>query len=637
MSFGASPFASGSFGASAGEVSAPPPDLEPVATGTPSFPIAISVFETGTLSFPIAISVVSPLVFSAGQYAIRWSPVVVIGGVNVSARLSGQIDISAGEDSARLATLQVIPASSADLASYEGQPVTIDVVLFRTGQTATYRLFTGVVESREFLVSDRVVTLSCRDGYQERPKACQSAAEVEALFGGLAYPSAALLPWSDATPDPAAYFNGLLDSLLGTVFIDSSGIWRARPWSIGSPAETFSAGQIFDGSLTVIDPARADLPVEITATMTHRFPRLHAVDIPVMWEAVERVRFVVDGLPTASKSMIQSALDGLSEWHIKGTPTLVSPLPGSWPVIVGGATVYYLVDAADAPLMCESMEATLYRRWYQEVEATYTVTLPVGGSSDRTESVATSIASEFDTGRWESSPSSDSGVSLYQANAPASPSTPTGYEALLPPWPPGNGALDHYADITLPALQDAAEHTVARALRQAAAGKRQRRVRFERQLDPRWEIGDVLGVSAYGVSAVGQLAEIEHVLDMDTGDIATTMTLAVPDGTGTTTAFTATVTPPAAGMTHAYGSLVLGNPVGAAFETPAVPDESTLLGYLSNVVSTSDNYDASKPVYQPQFRIVMPPIAAAVRDPAKLTGGLSVSYSIAAGSLSITF
>ena len=169
--------------------------------------------DTGAATAGLSISVVSPLVFSSSSGSISWAPLVVVGAVDVSARLSGSLKISAAEDSARVATLTLIPASAADLDGYEGQAVTIDVTLFRTGQAATWRLFTGCVERSEFSLSERLVTLSCRDGWQERPAACASAAQVEALLGGLATTSGRLLPWSDAEPDPVAYFNGLLETI----------------------------------------------------------------------------------------------------------------------------------------------------------------------------------------------------------------------------------------------------------------------------------------------------------------------------------------------------------------------------------------------------------------------------------------
>lgn len=593
--------------------------------------------ETGQAGFGLAISVVSALVFSSGAGTVRWAPSVVVGSVDVSARLSGKISISAAEDAARVATFSVRPASAAELLGFERQALTIDVALFRATNTAVYRLFTGVVEHCEFDPVTRVAQLACRDGWQERPLACASAADVEALLAGLAAPSAAVAPWSNTEPDPAGYFSTLLETLPGATAIDANGLWRVLPWSIGTPLETFAAGDVFDESVRMLTAARADVPSAIKASLAVRYHRLHAAEVNLSWTAVANTYYVVDGLPTLPKSTVMAALEGVSGWLIKGKPAIVEPIPGSYGVLVGGNTVYYIVSPEFARTTCKSFTATMYRRWYQEVEASYTITIPMGGASDRDESIRASVASTFDAGAWETTPSSEAASSLYQANAPTVAIPPTGYEGLPAPFPPGDGALDHLGSIALPDLQAAAQHVVALALRKAAAGKRKRRVIFERPLDPRWEIGAVLAVNACGVAATGQVSEFEHRLDLDSGAVASTFTLAVPEAAGVATAFTASVTAPVASVTHALADPVLSTHVGASYDTPAVPVEDNLLGFLCNVVPTSGNYDAAKPVYEPQFRLILPEIAAPVRDPLAFELPITASVSIAGGSLALTF
>ena len=598
---------------------------------------APALVGTGVATAGLSISVVSPLVFDSSYGYVRWSAQVSIGSVDMSARLAGSLKISAGEDSARVASLSVIPRSVVEMQGYEGQVAVIDVTLFRTAQTATYRLFTGPVERVDFDPNTRVAEIACRDGWQERPKACASAVEVQGLLEGMAKPSTYVLPWSDTEPDPSGYFSGLLDTLLGATAIDANGLWRVIPWTIGTAAATFASGEVFDGSIAWGSAARADLPESVKASLALRYSRLHAVDVPVRWDAVERWRYIVDGLPPCPKSTVVSAIEGLSGWYTKGKLTITEPAAGSWPVNVGGQTVYYTLSPEMARTLCDSLRATLYRRWYQQVEAVYSVEIPMGGSSGRVETIAASIASTFDAGGWESAPSSDHAESLYSANPPpAPPEPPTGYEGMPPPYPV-NGAIDYLPDVTLSKLTEAAENLAAQAVRKAAQGKRQRTVRFSRPLDPRWEIGAVLAVNAAGVSAKGQVAELEHELDIDSGTVASTFTLAVPDGSGTTTASAATIALPTSTVGHSFAERVLGNWVGASWDTPAAPNEDALIGFLCNVDSRSDNYDPAAPAYEPQFRIVMPEIPAPWRDPATVPLSLGVTFSIASGDLSLTF
>lgn len=597
-----------------------------------------ALLGTGAAAAGLAISVVSPLVFDSSAGYIRWSAKVTIGGVDLSERLTGNLRISAGEDSARVASFSVAPRSVGEMEGYEGAIAVIDVTLFRTAQTATYRLFTGPVERVEFDPNTRVAALSCRDGWQERPKACASAVEVESLFEGMARPSSYVLPWSDSEPDPAGYFSGLLETLPGATAIDANGQWRVIPWAIGTAAATFSAAEIFDGSLSVNTASRADLPASVRGSLALRYNRLHAVDVAIRWQAVDRYRYVIEGLPPCPKSTIVAAIDGLSGWYTKGHPVIVEPEAGSFQLQVGGQTVYYVLSPEAVKTLCDSMSAKLYRRWYQQTEAVYSVDIPVGGSSDRVDTITASISSTYDAGGWESAPPADHTAGLYSANPPpAPPDPPTGYEALPPPYPV-NGAVDHLPDITINALSAVAENVVARAVRKASQGRRRRTVRFSRPIDPRWDIGAVLAVSATGVTAKGQVAEMEHEINFDSGAVASTFTLAVPEGTGANTASAATIALPAAvNVAHSFREKVLGNWVGASWETPDRPDEDALQGFLCNVDSRAPNYHPTKPAYEPQFRIIMPEIAASWRDPVTVPLTLNATFSIAAGDLAITF
>ena len=591
--------------------------------------------ETGTASAGLEISVVSPLVFSSASGSISWAPSVAVGAADVSARLAGSLKISAAEDAARVATLTLIPASAADLEGYEGQTVTIDVTLFRPGQTASFRLFTGSVERSEFALAERLVTLSCRDGWQERPAACASAAEVEALLGGLATVSGKLLPWSNAKPDPAAYFSGLLETIPGATAIDSGGVWQVVPWTIGAPAATFSAAEVFDGSVDIITAARADVPAAVRATLAVRGHRLHSAEVDVDWTAVDYSRYIIDGLPTLPRATVLGALNGIDGWEVRGDPVIVAPTPGSYGPIQGA---YYVVSAEHAPSICQSFTATLYRRWYQEIEIVHAITIDLGGASSRDDSINAAVSSDFDASAWESAARATAVSEIYAANDPHPPTgTPTGYEGLPEPWPPTNGAVDHLGNISAPELQAAVSQVVARAMRRAAAGQRRRSVRFARPLDPRWEVGAVLAIDAGGVAATGQVSEIEHELDIDSGALASTFTLAVPAGNGAVTGYTATAGTPANTVTHALTAPDLGNWVGASYDTLPDPDEDAVQGFLCNVDPLSDNYDDEAPAYVTQFRIVMPDIAAPLRDPLTVESPITATVTIASGNLEIAF
>lgn len=590
-----------------------------------------------SISLPIRVAVVDPHVFEYAGKSLTWSAIVNIGGVDVSARLTGRMTISGGESSARVASFSVVPESAAQAAAFELAPVTIDIAVQTPAGWAIGRRFTGTVERAPLDPLARLIELTCRDGYQERPLACKTAAEVEALFDGGASPCQAALAWSSASPDPASYFSGLLETFPGSVFIDGSGSWRAVKWNIGAARATFGAGDYFDESLAVRSVDKKDLPAAIEATMTLRYNRLHAAEMPISYAAPDYSRFALDGISWPLKSTVLQALSSLDGWHVKGDPELTGPIAGNYSVIHAGNETILTISPQVSAQTCKTLSATMYTRWYQQIDRAYTVTIDLGGANDRDASVAVSVRSEWDSNTWENGSSQTGTSAIYAANAPTTTVVKTGYEGLTLPYPPTNGALDYCPDVD---PTDAVRYVAASALCRAAAGLRKRGVTFEHPIDPRFEVGDVLALTGTGFVARGQIVDFEDVLDHDSGLAVSSYTLACPAGSAGASATQISITnlPGLANtVAHSLGVITLGNWIGAASDTPANPDESTVAGWLTNVSNVGITYSPTAPVYVEQFRVLMPEVASTVRDPASEKAAVEMSYTIASGELSFTF
>lgn len=588
------------------------------ATGA-SGPVPYSV------TLPIDVDVADARVFDTSVGTVTWSLIVIAGAYDISARLVGDVTIEAAEDAARLATLALIPASVDQFAALDSAAITIDVVIFGGGYSARRRRFTGVVERVDFSPATRVATLTCRCGWQERIKACRSAQEVRSLLGGLATVSDLVAQWNDDEPDAWSYFQDALATMPGATFIDGAGVWRAVRWEIDTPALVYTAADMFDPGPTLERASRADTPSAIVATLTHTFHRLHAAALLLLWADLpyydhEGPSGIAVRRPTRDEW--QAALDGLSDWY------------------VASATFKYFnyLQYGSEPPAAE-LSATMYRRWYQQVVRRYTVTIDMGGTSDRDESISRSIESDFDAGQWESGAGGDAAVEIYAANPPVGtpPPTPLGIAALPAPHPPSNGALDHFG-IDDPDIHNAIAHVVAEATRSAAQGRRRQRVTFSRPADLRLEIGVVAGVDAYGLAGVGQLASWSETYSIEGGACVGEYIFACPDGNATETGSTAHVTLPAVDVVHALTPPNLTTWVGASTTTPSYYiDPATISGALSNTDSTSAGFDATKPFYEEQVRIVMPEIPATVRDPAEEEVAVSAIVSIAGSGVSISF
>lgn len=580
-------------------------------------------------------------VFESSVGDVEWSLRVRIGGFDFSDRLVGETRIEAAEDAARIATLDLVLFASAELSIIAGAQITIDVLINGGGYLAVRRRLTGVVETWPLDLASRTVSITARDDYQGRIKACDSADAVRALFGGLETVSPKLIEWSAEEPDPMTYFQAALSTVPGCTFIDGTGQWQARRWSNAAPVRTYGAGDMFDPGPRYVPTDRPSLPARIVAKLTHTFPRLHNAELALTYTQPPYHDYVIKGILEPEKAMIMSALNSLEGWVVKGNPVLTTPPTGNWPVSVGGGNAYYSLSHERAQFLVDQMSAVVYRRWYQDVIRSYTVTIDMGGLSGRDEIVAREIRTTFDAGAWESGQRSEPPLGVYAANPPPGLEDAeelSGYEALKAPWPPANSAIDHFADMTPADIEVAARQVVAEATRMAAAARRKQQLIIERPVDLRLDIGATAAVEAHGVAGVGQVAAWVEVFDHDAGSCVGEYSFACAAGNAEQTGFSLAMAIPPPDVAHAFLPPTLGTHIGGDTETPSVwinPD--TLCGYLCNTLPTSGHYDASRPRYETQFRFVLPPIGAALRDPYEQSVELAATISIAGSGVTFDF
>ena len=592
-------------------------------------------FSTGVASAPVPYSITLPVdidfadarVFDSAIGRVKWSIVVVVGGVDLSGLLVGDLQIQAAEDAARVATMSMAPVSSAQLESLDSAAVSIDVIVSGGGYSARRRRFTGVVERVVFSMATRVAEITCRDGYQERINACISGEQVVALVGDMAVVSPLVAPWNTDEPDPSEYFNSVMATAAGSTFIDGAGVWRAHRWAIGAASLVFTAADMFDPGPVLDRPARADMPRAVTATLTHSFHRLHSASLLMYWVALPRQSYQLPvegkGIRRPSRDQWQSALEGVGDWYVAAAEY---------------SNFESISYSGTLPPPAE-VRATMYRRWYQQVTRRYTVTIEMGGSSSRTELINRSVRSDFDASAWESGASANTSVDIYRANAPyGTPEpSPIGISALPPPWPPGNGAMDHYGFADADIL-GAIRHVVAEAARTVAQGRRQQRVSFSRPADLRLDIGVVAGIDAYGLMATGQLQSWEETYSIETGGCVGMYVFSCPDGDAAVTASSVILMQPSVGVVHDLPPPNLQNWIGAATTTPDyLIDPLTISGALGNVDAAADEYSATKPVYEDQVRIVMPSIPAIVRDPVEDVVAVTAVINVAGSGVDLAF
>ena len=570
---------------------------------------------------------------------MAWRLVVFLGGDDISSLLTGVAEITGSESSARVARFSFVATSQRHVEDIDGADVVIDVIVDDGISITTTRRFTGFVEQHDLDLIERVVHVSCRDGYQDTISNCASGEEVNALLPKAVH-CPDLLKWSDSSPDPIGYFDGLMATFAGAAYLDEYGHWTTCDWGAGATEVEIGDHDCFDGTISVRGIHKSAFPSEIVGCLTVRFPRLHCAVVPVFWDAPNIDWLVLDGLAWPNKSTILQALAGLSGWYVKGVAEIVGPTPGYHPVIAGGVTNNFIVTQPAAEAAAISLSASLYHRWYQMIDARYVVSMPLGGDGDIDRSVSSSLESAFDAGAWESAPNASSPSAIYLKNAPVSPIQTdvvrTGFEGLPPPYPPDNSAVDYLFDIN---TTRAIKYLSARVLRLGVSGARKRSVDVACPFNPLVKLGVGAKLNFSQFMATGQVTEFLDRFDHDSGAAETRFSAACPRGTlGAENLVTVTTPADFEPVAHAFLSPSLANFIGGANETSDsyLPDEA-INGWLANVNPLSKKADPDKPFYQEQFRITMPSIPSSQRDPRTITVNVPCIFSVSGSVFDFKF
>lgn len=607
MSFGVGLFAVTPFGRSGGGAPAPS------ATTTP---LLVTVAAAQPTNTPLIVRVLSPVpaapvpllvsVFSPGASPARWRPVVTLGGVDISVRLVGEIEVIATEGEARIAAFSFLPlAGVVQPAQWVGRRVTIDFAEAGTGGVAVnpQRIFTGLVDVPTYDVSTGTASVECTDQRQE-VLANTPRAWFDAAIGG--YYSAAV------SGEPAGnleYAEERIKSVPAALDLDAWQRPRVTAWAAATPYATLTASDVFDGSLWASMPSRADMANVIEAVFEYRYPRLRSRTIVTNWHILGDYRAKED-LPT--RAMVDSALSGLPTWRMDGRITYVPPPIGSQSYNGG----IWDMPASVASTVCIGWAARHRTRWVQTVTERYTVRVRNQDSVDligeaRENAPGAQMVVEFDAGQW---------LDDY-STAPLLARTSYGDESH-------DVGLLGINDRT--ALGAALEAVAARAQTDIKARHRRGRAGFSVALRPDYDLAHTFAVDGQladgrRLRATGKAVEVSHRMDIDAGEATTAVTLAI---SGLASVGLQPYDPPAAPAAPADPSpapapvawaLKCSTYAGRRTGAPAFNDD-TMVGFSTNL-SADDGmgtYDPFGELYPVQFSVDAPEVESAARDPLEL-------------------
>ncbi|PWG61778.1 hypothetical protein [Sediminicurvatus halobius] len=538
-------------------------------TGAPELPIQVDVYDTGAPELPLQV-----LVVDDAHRGSLWRVAAYLDGQDISARLTGRVEVTAEEGAARIAECELRPATGpASAFDYVGATLDLYYVpLDAAGQSlGEVPLFRGRCEEPEIEPRSGRIRLLASDGRQTLLHALDHAAIDAITPGGRYHP-----PLDGEDVEGVDYADVRLSSLAASLDLDVTGAWRLTPWHGEPVAATITAP--IDGSVDMRLAPRQQLINRVEVSYTHRYQR-HLERR--QWLAWQYRKSFCEGrnYTKPTREMIRQALEGTG-WRILGFGT--DQLPPSGTIICGTTPVAWLISRELRESLAVGMRAQLARRYSRDVEERYELTVEAPASVGRFGTL---------TRRDQAGLSSDTDIDW-------------GDDIEVTTWD-GQDGPDQYIDRHDPAdAAEALETLIARARRRILESHRGHLVRWEIPILPHLDRTARLRLEQPYLVAEGKARQVRHTLDFETGRAVTACEIAVSQGGGATDdPVTAPTRPDTVAPAEPPPKVQLSSRFGG--EAGALPYNETWLGYTGNREPRTD-FDA--PVYPQRFRVEMPEI-----------------------------
>lgn len=576
-----------------------------------------------------------------------WRPVLTIGAVDHSARLTGTVTVEAEEGAARIAELSLLlPAGSVDPLAWVGAALTIDYAQQQPDGSAAgaVRLFTGIIESFALDHADALARVRCTDNRQGRMQAL-SRAQVDALTASALWHTNI----HRDTADSYQYAEQRMSTLPASLDLDPGGVPRLCLWEASAvPDYTYTDASILDGSVSPQWADRTRLINRVAITYTHRVPRLKKRGIAFSYTfPFDNDACFTYGLSLPIKQQIQDAIAGTG-WDVSGAMTWTDVSAGSF-AVTGGV---YVVSPILARECCKGASATLVRRYVQTVERVYSLTVSCAASVAQLGAVVSERQASMDTAfnqdEWERmQPTTPALIGELSAQA-------------LSPWDayvaaPSAGtetAWDFDQDPAATAAQASAAMAVLirQAQRDIRASHRAHRVAFATVLRPALDVAWTVRVNVTGLQASGKIARVRHIMDLDAGAATTECEIAISRAFGAVAGASDPTAPavpafaPPTGLTgfahtnHIGACATNQSQFPASVDYPADLIASGKYGYFTNLLNTNHAAytAAAAKLYPVQFHARVPEIESAHRDTLQQPAAASYEAGVPNDELSVT-
>jgi hypothetical protein len=382
------------------------------AHGDLEIPTEIRSIGSGDCEIPTTI-----ITLGASQ---KWRKRILLAGIDVSARILGEVTTEGNEGGARLAEFKMMPLpGSIDPFAWVGASVVIDHVSIEGDAEIPRREFTGIVSEPPYDVTERTVTFMCTDNLQ-RKVADKPAATLDYLIGGRFDSNVQGEP-----TDNWDYAQKRMESVPGSLDASPTGALRVTPWNTDALWRVYDLSNTEFKSVSFTQPQRDNVVNRIDGTFEFRFTRLHRASVGINY-SISFMDTVNYGLPLLTRETVKSALGG-SGWsyYYGGAGVGIDGSAGS-PVFGSGNQVpaepiinftpypetyefpppsHAFWSQNEVDTTCMAFGCRLYKRWAQTVTETYKITVLAPESIAKLGEIANedraSLASEWDPDGWE--------------------------------------------------------------------------------------------------------------------------------------------------------------------------------------------------------------------------------------------
>ncbi len=314
------------------------------------------------------------------EYIVRgqsfvWALRVLVGGVNLTAQLTGKVTVDREEGAAGIAgfDLFIAPGVAVVPPDWKGRPVSIDYISTSQGATTESRRYTGQISIANWDPVTRLLTCECSDQLQQRVEGMTVEA-IDALVGG---------HWSADVFEPVegrSHWDYALERLsTRPVSLDCSplGDMRVTSWYAGAPAFVFGEGTVLYQTLDLQQSDLSRTTNRIEVEFSYRYSRLWQRNQTYGWivPAGSFCNWRIDSHELPTIEMVQEALTGSGQ-AIVSESYVTAPLSDPDPCGTGIPWVNQFDN------LVIGTGITGGRRWVQTVTESYRLTFATPDGED---------------------------------------------------------------------------------------------------------------------------------------------------------------------------------------------------------------------------------------------------------------